>query len=406
MRQQQPQRARPLPPGGQCYHLAMSHRGMGAVEQVGVDMSRFRAFPYRGSLLRKIDGHVQEVFHEPISAKVLVERMELVRHIVDEAQRLVPERITFHWQLACKEVDLARQTATFSGPDGALHELRYDLLVGADGVNSRVRDAMAQQVPGFRQRWSGRMHRIDKFFHHVQPPPGSALQTPSSELDASATVLRFYYVDSPPPLTVGLFFIHNHADGTYSGGVSFTRADESEVGVGVGSGGSLRTAADFEAALGGLTMYPQEMRAAIAEQLAARPWYTSGSTLQVSRLTGPRVVLIGDAAHAVSAAFGQGVNSALEDCTVLAEALAGAAGDVDAALRHYERRRRPDAHALGTMDHQAEAFAGFRGKWNLSYWVFQTHMLVNGWLHRLLPGRFGDPGLGPLYVASYGCDER
>ena len=33
-------------------------------------MSRFRAFPYRGSLLRKIDGHVQEVFHEPISAKV------------------------------------------------------------------------------------------------------------------------------------------------------------------------------------------------------------------------------------------------------------------------------------------------------------------------------------------------
>lgn len=50
----------------------------------------------------------------------------------------------------------------------------------------------------------------------------------------------------------------------------------------------------------------------IAEQLVDRPWYTSGSTLQVSRLTAPRVVLLGDAAHAVSAAFGQGVNSALE----------------------------------------------------------------------------------------------
>ena len=33
---------------------------------------------------------------------MLVERMELVRHIVDEAQRLVPQRITFHWQHACK----------------------------------------------------------------------------------------------------------------------------------------------------------------------------------------------------------------------------------------------------------------------------------------------------------------
>lgn len=39
----------------------------------------------------------------------------------------------------------------------------------------------------------------------------------AGELDKSSTVLRFYYIDSPPPLTVGLFFIHNHADGSYSG---------------------------------------------------------------------------------------------------------------------------------------------------------------------------------------------
>ena len=54
------------------------------------------------------------------------------------------------------------------------------------------------------------------------------------------------------------------------------------------------------------------MRQAIAQQLASRPWYTSGSTLQVSRLAFRHCVLVGDAAHAVSAAFGQGVNAALE----------------------------------------------------------------------------------------------
>ena len=104
------QRARPDPVHrnlDRSYHLAMSHRGMGAVEkvslqaptqpwllmrggpqgacvegtarlctcmhaclQVGVDMSRFRAFPYRGSLLRFQSGAVQEVFHQPMSAKV------------------------------------------------------------------------------------------------------------------------------------------------------------------------------------------------------------------------------------------------------------------------------------------------------------------------------------------------
>jgi len=58
------------------------------------------------------------------------------------------------------------------------------------------------------------------------------------------------------------------------------------------------------------------------------------------------------------------------------------------------RCQHPSASAAGRP--QAEAFAGFRGKWNLSYWVFQTHMAVNGWLHRRLPGRVGDPGLVPM----------
>lgn len=64
----------------------------------------------------------------------------------------------------------------------------------------------------------------------------------------------------------------------------------------------------------------QAMRREMAEQFAERPWYTSGSTLVLSRLTAPRCVLLGDAAHAVSAAFGQGVNSALEACPPLISA--------------------------------------------------------------------------------------
>ena len=72
------------------------------------------------------------------------------------------------------------------------------------------------------------------------------------------------------------------------------------------------------------------MRRDIAEQFVQRPWYTSGSTLQVSRLTAPHALLLGDAAHAVSAAFGQGVNSALEVCAVLAPSKAESR---DAALQ-------------------------------------------------------------------------
>lgn len=54
---------------------------------------------------------------------------------------------------------------------------------------------------------------------------------------------------------------------------------------------------------------------------------------------GPRIVFIGDSAHATSPQLGQGANMALLDVRGLAEALAGA-GELNEALGHYARARR------------------------------------------------------------------
>ena len=42
----------------------------------------------------------------------------------------------------------------------------------------------------------------------------------------------------------------------------------------------------------------------------------------------------------------------LQDCAVLGEIMAQEPDSIDAALERYERQRKPDVHALGTMDHQ------------------------------------------------------
>ena len=39
------------------------------------------------------------------------------------------------------------------------------------------RDEVSKQIAGFKQEWFGRMHRIDKFFHRVRPPPGAHMNT-------------------------------------------------------------------------------------------------------------------------------------------------------------------------------------------------------------------------------------
>lgn len=52
-----------------------------------------------------------------------------------------------------------------------------------------------------------------------------------------------------------------------------------------------------------------------------------------------RVTLLGDAAHPMTFAVGQGAAQALEDAVVVAAALRDGEGDVESALRSYERRR-------------------------------------------------------------------
>jgi 2-polyprenyl-6-methoxyphenol hydroxylase-like FAD-dependent oxidoreductase len=58
-----------------------------------------------------------------------------------------------------------------------------------------------------------------------------------------------------------------------------------------------------------------------------------------------RLVLLGDAAHAMAPNLGAGANSALVDGVVLAEELAGAQSVMD-ALAGYDKRRRPLARRL------------------------------------------------------------
>jgi 2-polyprenyl-6-methoxyphenol hydroxylase-like FAD-dependent oxidoreductase len=59
------------------------------------------------------------------------------------------------------------------------------------------------------------------------------------------------------------------------------------------------------------------------------------------RFASGRVVLLGDAAHATTPNMGQGAAMAIEDAAVLDEVLAVGGGDVGGALAEYEHRRRP-----------------------------------------------------------------
>jgi kynurenine 3-monooxygenase len=61
-----------------------------------------------------------------------------------------------------------------------------------------------------------------------------------------------------------------------------------------------------------------------------------------------RVLLLGDAAHAIVPFHGQGMNAAFEDCAVLDE-LIERHGDWETVFGELERLRRPNAEAIAQM---------------------------------------------------------
>jgi 2-polyprenyl-6-methoxyphenol hydroxylase-like FAD-dependent oxidoreductase len=75
--------------------------------------------------------------------------------------------------------------------------------------------------------------------------------------------------------------------------------------------------------------------------------------MRAPRTTGPRLALIGDAAHAIHPLSGHGINLGFQDARVLAEVLAAKPEHVDCGdalwLRRYERARKEEVVALQSV---------------------------------------------------------
>jgi len=103
---------------------------------------------------------------------------------------------------------------------------------------------------------------------------------------------------------------------------------------------------------------------------------------------GERVVLIGDACHAVVPFLGQGMNAAFEDCTVLADCLARYA-DRRAALAAYESLRKKHLDVLADLC--IDNFLEMRDRVGSRLFLFRKKLGLL--LHRLFPKWYL-----PLYV--------
>jgi anthraniloyl-CoA monooxygenase len=221
-------------------------------------------------------------------------------------------------------VDLAFESPLAS-PAAARALAGFDLVVGADGVNSMVREAFGGGGDGFAPSLDARRNRYvwygtPRLFHGL-----------TLTFRANAD---------------GLFIAHSYRYGPALSTFIVECDEQSFAAAGLGERDDAGSRRYLEA------VFADDLQDAPLLSNASR--WTRFTTVRNRRWwlrdpeRGSHVVLLGDALHTAHFSIGSGTKLALEDAIALAEALLaqGGGGDVETALAAFEARRRPEVEAL------------------------------------------------------------
>jgi kynurenine 3-monooxygenase len=356
--------------GGRSINLALSARGIDALERVGLaERVLAESIPMRGRMLHDARGNLafQPYSKDRGDAIHSVSRAGLNLALIEAAA--AHESVTLRFGQRC--LDVAPETPAVRVEDeatGASRDARADVVVGADGAFSAVR-ARLQRSEGFDYSQSYLEHGYKELT--IPPVAGASGSTFAMEPNALHIWPRggFMMIALPNPdrsFTCTLFWPFR----------------------GPGGFESLRTPAEitgyFERVFpDAIPLIPNLVREFQTNPTGAlvtvrcQPWHDGG-----------RVVLIGDAAHAIVPFFGQGMNAAFEDCVALDACIGESPGDLARAFAAYTGRRKEHADAIADL--AVENFLEMRDK-VASRW-FRARKRSEHLLHRLFPRWFT-----PLY---------
>jgi len=359
--------------GGRSINLALSTRGIYALEQLGIADEVLRhAIPMRGRMIHDKSGalHFSPYDRDPNKFINSIGRAALNTTVIEAAQRYPSVRV--HFNHRCTDVDLDSATANLA-PFGVAAAVsaanpqqqvtihaRGDAVIGVDGAFSAVRQSMQKKITGFEYDESYLAHgykeltippapdgswRMEKEALHIWPRK-SFMMIALPNPDGSFTCTLFWEFEGPRSFAsiktddqIRHFFEEEFPDA-----VPLMRSllDEFKTN----PTGSLVT-------------------------IRCAPWFYKD-----------KIVLLGDAAHSVVPFYGQGMNAAFEDCVVLDKCLAEFPQDRQRAFAEYFARRKENTEALANL--AVQNFIEMRDK--TASKAFRAKKKLDHLLEGVLPG--------------------
>ncbi len=319
--------------GGRSINLALSDRGWRALEKAGIaDEVRKIALPITHRTMHATDGtltrqpyglpEAQGKFDDP-QCIYSVSRALLNRLLVEESEKHA--QVQYRFDHKCTDIDLQANTLSIEDGQGQSQALKYDRIFGTDGAFSAVRDRLMRTDRfDFAQRY------LTHGYKEIEMRPTS---DGAFKMEADALHIwprgEFMLMGLPNP------------DGTFTCTV-FAPYD--------GSNG-LNQLETPEAVHAYFTAHFPDVIPLIpdfAEQWLANPTSSLVMTQCYPWHHGDAICLMGDAAHAIVPFYGQGMNSGMEDCSVLSELLDAmeSPSDWDATMKRYTELRKPSGDAI------------------------------------------------------------
>ncbi len=316
--------------GGRSINLALSPRGLDALDLAGVKDEVLKlCTPMNGRLIHEQNGETYFLKYSGRAGEHInsVSRSGLNIVLLNNADSY--KNLSVRFDTECTGVDLERGVVFLRDIRGKNTEIKGDLIFGTDGAGSAVRRSMFERSSDLLFNYS--QNYLRSGYKELNIPPGDdgsfrirqdALHIwPRDEFmmialpnrDASFTVTLFHPFEGPngfnkfetPDLLLD-FFGNNYADVMDHMPSLVDDYFRNPVGI-----------------LGTIKTYP---------------WHAYG-----------KVLLLGDAAHAIVPFYGQGMNASFEDVSVLDKTLDECGGDWEKTLMLTQEKRVENTNAIADL---------------------------------------------------------
>jgi kynurenine 3-monooxygenase len=346
---------------GRSINLALAARGIRALEHARV-MDRIRPLliPMRGRMIHERSGAcaLQPYGQREDEVIYSVGRAALNKVLIEEAAR--HQDVTIRFNQTCLGVNAAENVLRFRNEvSGVQYQVELNPTLATDGAGSTVRGSLqsAGQV-AVREDWLDHDYKeltippvegrpaLDPNALHIWPRGGFMLiALPNTDLSFTATL---FLARTGPQSFASLVDAQSLLE--------FFREEFPD---------AVRLIPNLIAEF---LLHPSGQLGTVH----TAPWQANG-----------RVLLLGDAAHAIVPFHGQGMNAAFEDCLVL-DSLFDRFDTWEPLFAEFERRRRPNTEAIAQM--ALENYTEMRATVLDAGFVRRQSLALE--LERRFPGRF------------------